>query len=90
MDYRRETFVRRRASFLPLEQKKILRAARMAIGILDEPFGAQFEQDAVEPWQQRVLSELRLDGYNADLEVYLGGESTRGKLPVRYHAMSSS
>ena len=56
----------------------------MVAGILDEPFGARFETDALEPWQQRVLVDLRLDGPEADLTVHLGGDSTRGRLPVRY------
>ena len=46
-------------------EKKVLRAARMVAGILDEPFGARFETDALEPWQQRVLVDLRLDGPEA-------------------------
>lgn len=65
------------------EQKKVLKAARIVAGILDEPFGARFEADALEPWQQRVLIDLRLDGPGADLTVHLGGDSTRGRLPVR-------
>lgn len=70
-------------SLFPSEQKKVLKAARIVSGILDEPFGAHFEADALEPWQQRVLVELRLDGPRADLSVHLGGDSTRGRLPVR-------
>lgn len=66
-----------------LEQKKVLKAARIVAGILNEPFGARFEADALEPWQQRVLVDLRLDGPGADLTVHLGGDSTRGRLPVR-------
>ena len=60
----------------------MLKAARIVAGILDEPFGARFEADALEPWQQRVLIDLRLDGPGADLKVHLGGDSTRGRLPV--------
>lgn len=55
----------------------------MVAGILDEPFGALFETDALEPWQQKVLIDLRLDGPDADLNVHLGGDFTRGRLPVR-------
>lgn len=55
----------------------------MVAGILDEPFGARFETDALEPWQRRALCDLRLDGPEADLTVHLGGDSTRGRLPVR-------
>ena len=63
-------------------QKKVLKAARIVAGILNEPFGARFETDALEPWQQRVLVDLRLDGPGADLTVHLGGDSRRGRLPV--------
>ena len=65
------------------EQKKILRAARIHAGILAEQFGSRYEQDALEPWQQRVLIELKLDGPEQDLTVHLGGDSTNGRLPVR-------
>lgn len=65
------------------EQKKILRAARIHAGILGEQFGSRYEQDALEPWQQRVLMELKLDGPEQDLTVHLGGDSTNGRLPVR-------
>ncbi|CAN0159185.1 unnamed protein product, partial [Ectocarpus fasciculatus] len=63
-------------------EKKILRAARIHAGILDEQFGSKFEQDGLEPWQQRALIELKLDGPEQDLTVYLGGDSTNGRLPV--------
>lgn len=63
-----------------------MRAARIVVGILDEPFGSRFGVDELEPWQQRVLRDLRLDGPNADLTVYLGGDSTRGRLPVTTRA----
>lgn len=66
-----------------LEQKKILRAARIHAGILAAQFGSRYEQDALEPWQQRVLVELKLDGPEQDLMVHLGGDSTNGRLPVR-------
>lgn len=64
-------------------QKKILRAARIHAGILGEQFGSRFEQDSLEPWQQRALIELKLDGPEQDLTVHLGGDSTNGRLPVR-------
>lgn len=64
------------------EQKRVLKAARMAAGILYEPFGARFGADGLELWQQRVLGDLGLDGPKADLTVHLGGDSTRGRLPV--------
>ncbi|CAM9300154.1 unnamed protein product, partial [Hapterophycus canaliculatus] len=63
-------------------EKKILRAARIHAGIVDEQFGSRFEQDGLEPWQRRVLEELKLDGPEQDLTVHLGGDSTNGRLPV--------
>lgn len=61
----------------------MLQYARLLVCITNEKFGSSVGENELEPWQHRVLMDLKLEGPGADRTVYLGGDRSHARLPVR-------
>ncbi|CAM9717722.1 unnamed protein product, partial [Sphacelaria rigidula] len=62
--------------------KNVLQYARLLVCITNEKFGSSVGENELEPWQHRVLIDLKLEGPGADRTVYLGGDRSHATLPV--------